>query len=217
MVEPEKIAAPISKTITLRMRRSSFSSLLRRRLIGEDGAVRFRHPRDDDRFGVPSFAGLMSTVTVSPSLRELRDQPARQQHARRAPLGDPLHLAAFAIVHHHIHQVCGLTHWNSLTTPVIVMTFVTSNATLLWCDRAGAAAKRTAANVTDAMALSDHRCLLHFPTMCGRSLLFSSQMLSISSVSGSSVHDSLHVPRLRVGLRIVDRHVDVDAPDGRAG
>src|SRR5437762_1106864 len=34
---------------------------------------------------------------------------------------------------------------------------------------------------------------IHFPTMCGTSLLFSSQMLSMRSVSGCRVQDSLTV------------------------
>src|SRR6185436_18214270 len=64
-------------------------------------------------------------------------------------------------------QVCGLTHSKSLTTPVMVMTFVTSYATLLWCGSAtgGKSAptirttKRTRPRVMNLLLTSEFRIL----------------------------------------------------------
>src|ERR1700733_4888414 len=79
----------------------------------------------------PSFDGLMSMVTISPGVTECRDQPARDSTPGARPSHFHSVFPPFPSSTVRTIQVCGLTHWKSLTTPVTVMTFVTSNATLL--------------------------------------------------------------------------------------
>ena len=79
----------------------------------------------------PSFAGLKSMVTVSPTLIELLLQPARANTPGARPstahtVFTPLPSSTLKPI-----QVCGLTQRNSVTTPVSVMILVTSKATLL--------------------------------------------------------------------------------------
>ena len=87
------------------------------RLIGQDGAVRLGHPREIE-VERPSFAGLMSTVTVSPALSELLLQPARSRMPGARPSAAHATFPPFPSSTVTCSQVCGFTHWNSLTTPV---------------------------------------------------------------------------------------------------
>src|SRR5262249_14912439 len=99
--------------------------------------------------GEPSLAGLMSTVTISPALREVFDQPARLRMLGARPSQAHSTLPPFPSSATMCSQVWGLTHSNSLTTPETVMTFVTSYATLLWWDHAGTAKSKAAINTLE--------------------------------------------------------------------
>src|SRR5579862_6975585 len=79
----------------------------------------------------PSLAGLKSMVTVSPTLIELLLQPARSNTpGARSSMAHTVFALLPSSTFRPI-QVCGLTHRNSVTTPVSVMILFTSKATLL--------------------------------------------------------------------------------------
>src|SRR6185295_9090062 len=113
---------------------------------------------------VPFFAGLMSTVTVSPNLSELFVHPARSRMPGARPSASHSTLPPLPSSTVMCSQVCGFTHSNSVTTPVTVMTLVTSYSTLLWWDCAGPAHRRTAANTRD---VTTARLIVSLLGQCG--------------------------------------------------
>ena len=97
---------------------------------------------------VPSLAGLKSTVTFSPGISDVFVQPARRSTPGARPSTCHSTFAPFPSSTITWSQVWGFTQRNSLTSPVIVMTLVTSYATLLWCERAGLAHSSKPASAT---------------------------------------------------------------------
>src|ERR1700733_3677810 len=72
-----------------------------------------------------SFAGLRSIVTVSPGCSIFGDHPARARIPGGRPSAFQSTLLPFPSSTVRIPQTRGLVHLNSLTTPLMVMTFVT--------------------------------------------------------------------------------------------
>src|ERR1700685_1542594 len=69
---------------------------------------------------VASFAGLRSTVIVSPGCRDFGVQPARPRIPGGRPSTFQSTLLPFPSSTVMMIQTCGLAHLNSLTTPLMV-------------------------------------------------------------------------------------------------
>ena len=108
----------------------------------------------------PSFAGLMSTVTVSPGFNEFLLQPERINIPGARPSMAHSTFPPFPSSTVRPSQVCGFAQRNSFTTPVTVMILVTSNATLLWCGNAGVARNSAASSPESAI---QRICILPTP------------------------------------------------------
>src|SRR5215813_9477981 len=93
---------------------------------------------------LPSFAGLKSTVIVSPALRMVFDQPARANMPGGRPSISHDVLTPLPSSTDRKIQMCGLVHLNCVTVPFSTTTLSGSNAELLWCARADVAASSTA-------------------------------------------------------------------------
>src|SRR4029453_13079434 len=93
---------------------------------------------------LPSFAGLKSTVIVSPILRVVLDQPARTNWPGVRPSISHFTLAPFPSSTDRKIHTWGFVHFHSVTVPVSTITLSPSNAELLWCARTDVAVSMTA-------------------------------------------------------------------------
>ena len=103
---------------------------------------------------MPSFAGLKSTVSVSPTLRVVFNQPARINWPGVRPSISHCTLPPLLSSTDRKIHTWGFVHFHSVIVPVSTTTLSRSNAELPWCARADVAV-RSPAMTHEPILISD--------------------------------------------------------------